>query len=345
MLPQWVRRRHNAWVRSTEARSALLLAAALSVAACTGDDGTGAGAGSAATGPAPGEVAAALCGGTEILSDPAPAVESTELTELSGLVASRRALGVWWAHNDSGNEGRLYVVGPNGEDGGSTAIEGAANVDWEDLAIGPGPDGDLLYVADIGNNIGDRDTVVIDVVAEPDATAELPPSVAVERSIELTWPDGARDAEVLLVDPTSSRLVIVTKSFVGRSEVLTADGRADGPTEMTKVGTVDLRAAADLPPDDASANVILGLGAATAGDVTAAGDVVVIRTYGTALVWPREKGQSLAEAIVGNEPCEAPTAAEPQGEAIAVDADGEGYRTISEGERRPINQFASATPR
>jgi hypothetical protein len=324
----------------------MLVAATLFLVSCAGDGtrGSTSGSSTATTEPPPtaAEVAFGLCEATAVLSDPVPAVQSTALTELSGLVASRRAAGVWWAHNDSGHEGRLHVVGPNGEDGGSVAVKGAASVDWEDLAVGPGPDGDLLYIADIGNNIGDRDTVPIEVVAEPDTAGGLPPSIRVERSIELTWPDGARDAEVLLVDPQSSQLVIVTKSFAGPSEVYTADGTGSGPTEMTKVGTVDLRAAAAVPSDDAPVDAILGLGASTGGDVTAAGDVALIRTYGTALVWPREDGQSLAEAIVENEPCEAPTAAEPQGEAIAVDPDGRGYRTISEGGHPPINRFASA---
>lgn len=310
---------------------------ALLAVACADDE-------AADPGPTPTEVASALCAASALPSDPVPTLQSATLTELSGLVAGRRSTGVWWAVNDSGNEGRLHVVGPVGEDGGTVAVEGAANADWEDVAAGPGPEGDLLYIADIGNNIGDRVTVPIEVVAEPDATAALPPSIPVERSIELTWPDGARDAETLLVDPRTSELVILTKNYAGPSEVYAADGTGVGPTPMAKVGTVDLRAAAAVPADDVPINVVLGLGAPTGGDVTEAGDVALVRTYGTALAWPREEDQSLAEAIVENEPCEAPTAFEPQGEAIAVDADGAGYRTIGEGGQAPVNRFVSAGP-
>ena len=305
--------------------------------ACGGDD-------AADPGPVPAEVASALCAASAVPSDPGATLRSTTLTELSGLVAGRRSTGIWWAVNDSGNEGRLHVVGPAGEDGGTVAVDGAANVDWEDLAAGPGPEGDLLYIADIGNNIGDRVTVPIDVVTEPDAVAGLPPSIPVERSIELTWPDGARDAETLLVDPRTSALVIFTKSYTGPAEVYVADGTGVGPTPMTKVGTVDLRAAAAVPADDAPINVVLGLGAPTGGSVTEAGDVALVRTYGTALAWPRNEDQSLAEAIVDNEPCEVPTAFEEQGEAIAVDPDGGGYRTIGEGRQAPVNRFESARP-
>jgi hypothetical protein len=315
---------------------------AVLVAACTGDDGGPAGA-TTEPGPQPAEVAASLCEATAVTDGPA-AVQSEDVTELSGLVAGRRADDRWWAHNDSGNEARLYAIGPAGEDLGSVAVEGAANVDWEDLAAGPGPDGGLLYVADIGDNTGDRDSVLVEVIAEPDPTGGLPPAVAVERTIELTWPDGARDAEVLLVDAHTSELVIVTRSFAGASEVYVADGLAGAPVELERVGAVDLREAAAVPSLDAPLVARLGLGAATGGDTTEAGDAVILRTYGTVLVWPRRRGQTVAEAIVENDPCEAPSAFEPQGEAIAADPDGAGYRTISEGTRPPVNRFVARSP-
>jgi hypothetical protein len=311
-----------------------------------GDD-TGPAAGEA--GPTAGRVAQALCGATPVMASPAPTggpaavpvVASPALAELSGLVASTRADRWWWAHNDSGNDPRLHLVGPDGEDGGSTGVQGAANVDWEDLARGPGPDGDLLYIGDIGNNEGDRPTVSVEVVAEPDPAAGLPPSLPVERTLELTWPEEGRNAEVLLVDPRTSELVVITQDFLGPAGVYTADGTGDGPRPLELVGTVDLRRASTVPPEDLPLKNQLGLGAATAGDVTAAGDAAMVRTYGTAFVWPRDDGQTLAEAIVENDPCEAPTFIEDQGEALAVDPDGGGYRTIGEGIQPPVNRFTT----
>jgi len=40
-------------------------------------------------------------------------------------------------------------------------------------------------------------------------------------------------------------------------------------------------------------------------------------------------------------PCEAPSAIEPQGEAIAFDRDGRGYTTISEGANPPLHHFSA----
>ena len=319
----------------------MLAAIALVGVACSSDRSSGTSSTTTVPRPAPAEVAAALCGSLPEVIDPVPVIQSTTLTELSGLVASRQTDDLWWAHNDSGHQARLHAVGPNGENEGSVVVNGAASVDWEDLSVGPGPQGDVLYIADTGNNIGEREIVTIDVVPEPesDPAGVLLPAVAVERTIELEWPDGPRDAETLLIDPRTSQLVILTKTFGGASEVYAADGLARGRTELRKAGVVDLRDQASAPADDAPPNALLGLGAATSGDVTIAGDAAIVRTYGTALVWPRQEDQTLAEAIVDNEPCEAATTPERQGEAIALDPDGLGYRTIGEGNQPPVHRF------
>ena len=36
------------------------------------------------------------------------------LDELSGIAASRRHPGIWWAHNDSNNVGTLYAIDETG---------------------------------------------------------------------------------------------------------------------------------------------------------------------------------------------------------------------------------------
>lgn len=292
--------------------------------------------------PGPDELVDALCRATPGPGD-APTVESTELVEASGLVASRSADSLWWAHNDSGAPARLHALGPDGQDLGAVPVRGAANVDWEDIATGPGPDGDLLYVADIGDNAGDRPSVTVEVLPEPPAPGpgRVGPPITVERTVELTWPDGPRDAEVLLVDPRTGDLVMIDKRFGGSSGVYEADGSGAGPTPLVEVGSVDLGAAAD-PGEGPSSSLLEDLGAATAGDVSAAGDVIAVRTYLGVLIWPRDEGQSLAEAIVDNRPCAAPATLERQGEAIALDPDGSGYRTVSEGTNPPVNRFAGA---
>src|SRR5437867_2032775 len=74
------------------------------------------------------------------------------LNEASGLVASRNNANVLWTHNDSGDSARVFALDTQGRKLGIYTLPGAANVDYEDIAIGPGPVTNVqyLYVGDIG---------------------------------------------------------------------------------------------------------------------------------------------------------------------------------------------------
>ena len=93
------------------------------------------------------------------------------LVEISGLAASRTVPGVLWANNDSGDGPRVYALSAAGELLGTYDLAGAEAIDWEDIAVGPGPDPSLhyVYVGDIGQNGGLRDQVEVYRVPEPAA--------------------------------------------------------------------------------------------------------------------------------------------------------------------------------
>jgi hypothetical protein len=74
---------------------------------------------------------------------------SDELKENSGMVYSN---GLWWTLNDSGGEAVIYGVDGKGTVQARLLVENATNVDWEDIA----QDERYLYVADTGNNAGNR---------------------------------------------------------------------------------------------------------------------------------------------------------------------------------------------
>ncbi|NVK44594.1 MAG: hypothetical protein HWE39_25470 [Oceanospirillaceae bacterium] len=88
-----------------------------------------------------------------------------EVLETSGLALVDGRL---WTVNDSGNEAALYGLGHNG-----AALEkvlylaGAENVDWEAVAA----DGQYLFVADCGNNRGNRAQLDLYRVALADLSA------------------------------------------------------------------------------------------------------------------------------------------------------------------------------
>jgi hypothetical protein len=85
-------------------------------------------------------------------------VQHAPLQEASGLVASRTHPGVLWSHNDSGDGPRLFALTTSVGDLGVFTLDGAEARDWEDLAIGLGPEPglDYLYAGNIGDNESQR---------------------------------------------------------------------------------------------------------------------------------------------------------------------------------------------
>jgi hypothetical protein len=154
---------------------------------------------------------AALAEQSAVQCKPAGALQRVpELPEGSGLAASRRTPGRFWSLNDSGDP-VLFALDANGRAVGRLTISGATVEDWEAVAVGPCPAGSCIYVADIGDNDAERQRITVYRITEPaDATG----SVKVTDAFHATYPDGAHDAESLLVTP-EGRLLIVTKGDTG----------------------------------------------------------------------------------------------------------------------------------
>lgn len=257
-------------------------------------------------------------------------IAAAELTETSGLVASRANPGVLWAHNDSGDAPRLFALGRDGTPRAVLRLEGAGAIDWEDLALAPEGDGDALYAGDIGDNAEARPFVTVYRVTEPvlaEAYAEL---TATATAIELAYDDGrGHDAEALLVDPRTGAIVIVTKTDAGPSIVFVADA----PFEPGVRATLHARGA--LPFGD-EGGPLAGNRLVTGASITRDGSLVALRTYTTAFAWPREAGASVAGALSGA-PCPLTLAPEIQGETLALLPDGDGFFTTTEGRAAPLS--------
>ena len=156
------------------------------------------------------------------------------LPEASGVAASRKSAGVLWSHNDSG-EPVIVAVGTDGATKGRVRVAGASVSDWEDIDVGPCPGGSCVYIGDIGDNNAKRGSITIYRVPEPE------PGVASStnaESMRLTYPDGARDAEALIVLPDGAMLVVSKgeKSSVGVYRV--AAFRDGGTARMENVATI-----------------------------------------------------------------------------------------------------------
>lgn len=272
----------------------------------------------------------ALCG--RLTAGVTGRVRSPEAKELSGLVRSRSQAGVLWANNDSGNDPRVLALAPDGSLRADLQVTGAANTDWEDIALGPAASGsgDVLYLADIGDNAEERFDIVVYGTPEPRLRRGSPArrATAPAQRLALRYPDGAHDAETLLVDGATETIAIVTKSFDGSAGLYVTPLRPSrGPVMLRRAGTVRLDPGAAI----------------TAGDISADGSTVVLRGYDRAYVFARRRGEPLARAL-RRAPCVAGAdlAGEGQGEALALARDGRSFYTVPEGERPLIRRYAPA---
>ncbi len=246
------------------------------------------------------------------------ALNNPAIDEASGIAVSRQDANYIWTHNDSGDMNRIFLLKNDGTYMGTFRIQGAGNRDWEDMAMGPGPIAgkNYLYVADIGDNLGRYPKKYIYRFPEPDINLADSSIQWVDVSdvdrIPLVYPDGIKmDAETLLVDPWTKDIYIITKR--------------EFPVTVYKL---------PYPQNTADTTVVVRYGtlpftAATAGDISADGKEILVKTYDKVFLWTRAEGESIRDAFM-RQPIRVPYTPEMQGEAIAFPENGSGYYTLSE---------------
>ncbi len=254
---------------------------------------------------------------------PAPetvcSVEDPRLGELSGLVAADDG---WYAVNDGGTRLEVFVLDRDCAVR-DVLTDPADPYDVEDLARAA--DG-TLWLGDTGDNRKQRETVALHA---------LPPGGAATL-YRLTYPDGAHDAEALLLDESGTPYII-TKNVLGKADVYRPAGplASPGPTALEHVGSLRLTST-DTPGGPVGATgSLLVTGAASAHD----GSVVAVRTYTDAYLYPVPDGD--IPAAFRREPVRVPLPDEGQGEAIAFEADGT-LLSAGEGVGSPVRAVPGA---
>jgi hypothetical protein len=249
--------------------------------------------------------------GSAPLAGPTPAppkklftIDDERVDESSGLAKSAQHDGIWWTVNDSGDTARVFAVDGTGE----VKAELGLKADVTDVeAVAVDADG-TIYIADIGDNKATRDMIEVYTIPEP-ADLEDQASVKFHR-YDFEYPDGAHDAETLLIQPSTKRLYFVTKSS-SKAAFYAAPETAsrEGTNELTKVGA-------------APAGV-------TDGTFMPDGKSVVLRTYLEVLnvAWARTPTVVAKSTVIGK-----------QSESIAVGPTGKDVIVGSEGPNSAVYQ-------
>ncbi|MFC1781765.1 hypothetical protein ACFLZ8_05850, partial [Planctomycetota bacterium] len=250
-------------------------------------------------------------------------LEKEKITEASGMASSRKNRGILWVHNDSGDSANIYAIKSDGELIETFRIKKADSRDWEDIAIGPGPEKevDYLYIGDIGDNSADYSSITVYRIEEPNLeTSRDDTKIGPADEIKLEYPDGPKDAETLLVDPLNGDIYIITKNrSFGMVYLASFPQDTDKKTRLEFVTTIPLAMA-------------------TGGDISPDGELVIVRALNSAGLWKRPADEKLWKAFSA-EPVWLDLIDEPQGEAICFDAEGNGFYTLSEMKHAEIYYF------
>ncbi len=259
-------------------------------------------------------------------------ITTAEITEGSGLAASRCQPNVFWTHNDSGDAAFVFALNETGEKLGTFKIEGAKNRDWEDIAAFKAASGEcFLYIGDIGNNTRVRSELRIFRIKEPtvsgadeNSSVKNPVKVRGVQTIIVDYPGLPRDAETLLVHPQTGDIYILTKQLFGAAGVykLSKDYDSIKENRLTKIAELSVPATPG--------------GFLTGGSIAGDGKHVVICDYFNAyeLILP-ETARDFDE-IWRQKPSVIELGKREQGEAVTYSADGEAIYATSEKRNSPL---------
>ncbi len=236
---------------------------------------------------------------------PAPTLDRTifdaHVTESSGLARSTYKRKVVWTHNDKGDKARIFAIRKDGTTRAVLRLRHAENQDWEDIAAGPNH---TLWIGDIGDNDSRRDSITVYRVVEP---KKVESGRVNSTSFVFRYPDGAHNAEALMVRPKSGRLFVVTKSRDGGTIF-----RAPKKLSSTKVNKLT---------DVATAPALV-----TAGSFAPDSKQFVLGTYAEAFLY----------AHVGSTATPVHKPGTPQGESLEINRAGTAILVGSEGTDSPV---------
>ena len=227
-------------------------------------------------------------------------VQHPPINEMSGIVRSRWQENVWWVHNDSGDEPRLFAIDSTGAvhvapwhagdyasgAGADTSdkpvwpgvqLGAVAHIDYEDVAV----EDSMLYLGDTGNNGNARRDLGIYMLREPFYHDRRTRPVT---HLPIAYPDQEAfpaqewhfDAESLFVDDET--LYVLTKHREGQQI-----GALEEGTKLYRLDTEHANRVNVLTKIDEHASIPPPTGAA----LSPSGDRLAVVSYTSVWIFPR----------------------------------------------------------
>lgn len=259
-------------------------------------------------------------------------IANPDVTESSGLAASKCQPDVFWTHNDSGDDAFIFAINSKGDDLGTWRVRNAENKDWEDIAEFKDAEGKcFIYIGDIGDNDRKREVHAIYRVAEPAVSSDSANRTrknALEtepaESVNFSYADTRQNAETLLVHPSTGDIYVLTKHHDQPSGVYKI-APVFGTADIQKVGRVAELKVPSVPD-----------GLLTGGDISPDGRHIVICDYtnGYELTLPADDANF--DDIWKQAPVTIDLGERAQGEAVSYSQDGNTIYATSEKKNPPI---------
>jgi hypothetical protein len=263
-------------------------------------------------------------------------LEGSDMKEASGIVASIQNPGMWWIINDSGYDPIIYLVDSTGIAAAHFRLDGVNNRDWEDLSIRLNPltGKSELLIAEIGDNSAKYEIKHIYVVDEPnapDSNLSIDPPRIATRIYSFVYPDGMRDAETMMVDPSDHSWYVISKR---EEEVRLYQFSPDYIQRMDQAyseGVYDSGSSLQVAADTLKFHLTLPFTGAVAGDISQDGNEVVVKSYIQVFYWRRDDITVSLSELLTKPGVPQPYIPEAQGESIAFERKHmAGYVTVSE---------------
>ncbi|MCD8539056.1 MAG: PE-PGRS family protein [Leadbetterella sp.] len=244
-------------------------------------------------------------------------VNANHLDEVSGMAPSFNFPGHLWLMEDSGAEAGIDLLRTDGTHIRKVSFAGI-NRDWEDMAIGPGPEAgrNYIYIGETGDNNAVYGDYYIYRFEEP---SEGQSSIDTYDTIHFRYPDHVSyDAETVIVDPLSRDIYVITKNQLNVRVY-----RLPYPQSTTSLNEAEYMGA-------------IQYFLIVSGDVSPDGNEILLKAYNALYYWKRKPGETLYQVLSRAHDLSAPYVIEPQGESVCWDTEARGYYTMSERASEPV---------